>query len=418
MDGGLQDATRRLREACEVLGTPDDVYETLKHPKETLVASLPVRMDDGRLHHFEAWRCRYCDLRGPTKGGIRFHASVSMDEVVTLAFWMTFKTACVDLPFGGAKGGVRVDPKKLSRRELERLSRAYVRAFAHFSDADRDIPAPDVATNGIVMAWMADEYAALRGRPTPASLTGKPLALAGSRGRAEATGRGAFHVLREMSEALDVGADARVAIQGFGNAARTLAKLLDDAGHRVVAVSDSRGATRADDGLDIQALADHKDETGSVGGFAKTLEPDALLGLDCDILVPAALGGVIHGDNASTVGARVVLEVANGPVTADADAVLAKQGVVVVPDILANAGGVTVSHLEWTQNRCGDYWSLEEVRRRLERRMTTAALAVGEEAAERDVTLRQAAYLQALRRLCQTLDAKGTERFYRAEDRS
>jgi glutamate dehydrogenase (NADP+) len=266
------------------------------------------------------------------------------------------------------------------------------------------------------MAWMADEYRALRGRPSPAPLTGKPLALAGSKGRDEATGRGAFHVLEAMTEAVDVGPGSRVAIQGFGNAARTLAALLDEAGYRVVAVSDSSGAIDAEDGIDVASLAEHKDQTGSVEGFATSLEPDDLLAIDCDVLVLAALGGVIDGDNASAVRARVVLEVANGPLTADADAVIAKRDVTVVPDILANAGGVTVSHLEWTQNRSGEYWSLEDVRERRERRMTATASDGLEEATARNVTLRKAAYLQALRRLCQTLDAKGTERFYRADD--
>jgi glutamate dehydrogenase (NADP+) len=290
-----------------------------------------------------------------------------------------------------------------------------VRAFAGFSEAERDIPAPDVATNGMVMAWLADEYAALRGRPAPASLTGKPLALGGSRGRDEATGRGAFHVLQEMSKNLGVTSGARVAIQGFGNAGRALANLLGDAGYQIVAVSDSGGATRADNGLDIPALAEHKDHTGSVKGFAEALEPDEIVSVDCDVLVPAALGGAIDGDNASNVRAGVVLEVANGPVTAEGDAVLARRGVTVVPDILANAGGVVVSYMEWVQNRNGDYWSLDEVRQRLVRRMSTASRGSSEEAAGRDITLRQAAYVQALRRLCESIDAKGTERFYRAD---
>ena len=411
----FQAARRRLNEATEIAGVPNDVFETLKYPKETLATSLGVRMDDGTLRSFKAWRCRYSDLRGPTKGGIRFHPSVDMDEVMALAFWMTFKTACVDLPFGGAKGGVEVDPKGLSKQELEQLARAYMKAYGDFIGEDRDIPAPDVNTGGIVMAWMADEYNRLQGRPAPAAITGKPLPLGGSKGRTEATGRGAFHVLETLRGELDLPDRPRVVIQGFGNAARHLADLLAAADYKVIAVSDSSGATMNEDGLDIGKLGDHKDEERGVGGFANDLDADDLLTIECDLLVPAALGGVITEENAGDVNAKAILEVANGPITASADDILTDNEVQVVPDILANAGGVTVSYLEWVQNRSGDYWSLDTVRDRLERRMTDEATAISEVASEKSLTLRQAAYVHALERLCRTIDATGTEDFYKAD---
>lgn len=411
----FQGARERLREAADILGTPEDVFQTLKYPKQTLASSITIRRDDGGLESFKAWRCRYSDLRGPTKGGIRFHQGVDMDEVMAMAFWMTFKTACVDLPFGGAKGGIQIDPKDLSKRELERLARAYVRAFGDFIDENRDIPAPDVNTNGIVMAWMADECNRMHGRPAPAAITGKPIALGGSEGRIEATGRGAFHVLESLRDDLGLPDEPTVVIQGFGNAARHLAMLLADRNYRIIAVADSRGVAKDASGLDIEALGVHKEETGGVEGFAEDGDLDDLLTMDCDLLVPAALGGVITGDNAPDIQAKLVLEVANGPTTAEADAILEDRGRQVIPDILANAGGVTVSYLEWVQNRTGDYWSLDTVRDRLAARMCAAAKRVADVAADRGLTLRRAAYVHALERLCATIDAMGTERFYNGE---
>ena len=408
-------ARKRLEEAVELAGSPPDVYERLKYPKQTLAATLTIRLDNGALRSFKSWRCRYSDLRGPTKGGIRFHPDVGIDEVMALAFWMTFKTACVNLPFGGAKGGVCVDPGSLSKRELERLSRAYVRAFQDFIGPDRDIPAPDVNTGGIVMAWMADEHDRLTGHPEPAALTGKPTALGGSQGRNAATGRGAFHVLEALRDRLELDRNAAIAIQGFGNAAVDFAKLAADAGHHIVAVSDSGGATCDSSGLDPQALFDHKAKTGSVAGYAGDMDADGLLGTECDLLVPAALGGVLTADNADSVKARAILEVANGAVVSDADACLAEAGVTVVPDILANAGGVTVSYFEWVQNRSGDYWSLETVQKRLDQRITRESALIAERADSDDLTLRQAAYGHALERLCEAIDATGTEAFYGAE---
>ena len=405
----------RLERAAEIVGIHPDVMEVLRYPKETLAVSLPIRMDDGSIEPLKAFRCRYSDIRGPTKGGIRFHPSVNIDEVMALAFWMTMKTAVVDLPYGGAKGGVAVDTKKLSPTELERVSRAYVRAFAEMIDEHRDIPAPDMYTGGIVIAWMTDEIATLKRRPMPAAITGKPLQLGGSLGRDTATGDGAFICLEALRDRLDLEGGATVAIQGYGNAARVFAERAAAAGLKVIAVSDSRGAAHDPDGLDLDALARHKDETGTVGGFAGDLDPDELLTTPCDLLVPAALDGVIDAAVAKTLQTRVILEIANGPVTPDADAVLAERGIEAIPDILANAGGVTVSYFEWVQNKTGDYWPADEIERRLTQRMQAATEAVLAKAEKHDTSLRNAAYILALGRLCEAVSASGTQAYYNGE---
>lgn len=408
----FEEIKARLDAAAGILGVHEDVVAVLRYPKETLCASLPVRRDDGSITVLEGYRCRYSEIRGPTKGGIRFHPSVSIDEVVALAFWMTMKTAVVDLPFGGAKGGVAVDTQKLSPRELEGVARAYVRAFDDMIDENRDIPAPDMYTGGIVIAWMTDEIATLKRRPMPAAITGKPRQLGGSLGRDTATGDGAFLCLEHLEGHLGLGAGAAIAIQGFGNAARAFAVRAAAAGYRITAVSDSSGATRDPDGLDLDGLARHKDATGSVAGFARDLAAEALLQSECDLLVPAALGHVIDADLARELRCKTVLEIANGPVQPAADAVLAKRGIEVVPDILANAGGVVVSYYEWVQNRTGNYWTAGEVADRLAERLRTSADAVLERGRRQACGLRQGAYLLALERLCAAVAAKGTQAFY------
>ena len=305
-------------------------------------------MDDGSRKSFVAWRCRYDDTRGPTKGGIRFHPASTADEVETLAFWMTIKCAVMNLPYGGGKGAVQVDPRKLSKAELERISRAYMQAFARTVGPDRDIPAPDVYTNAMVMGWMADEYAQIVGQHEPAVITGKPIALGGSLGRSDATARGGYYLVRHLAK--DLGLNGlRIAVQGFGNAGQHIARLFAADGHKIVAVSDSQGAVRAEAGLDVDMLVEAKDKGNSVASTAgqgghEFLSADELVGVDCDLLVPAALENMIDENNAAAVKAKLVLELANGPVTSEADAILAKNGVVVLPDILANAGGVTVSY--------------------------------------------------------------------------
>jgi glutamate dehydrogenase (NADP+) len=332
--------------------------------------------------------------------------------VMALAFWMTMKTAVVDLPYGGAKGGVAVDTKELSPTELERVSRAYVRAFAEMIDEHRDIPAPDMYTGGIVIAWMTEEIATLKRRPMPAAITGKPLQLGGSLGRDTATGDGAFICLEALARRLKLGRGATIAIQGYGNAARVFAGRAARAGYRVIAVSDSSGAAHDPDGLDLEALGRHKDASGSVGGFAGDLDPDDLLTTPCDLLVPAALDGVIEEINARDLQCKAVLEIANGPVTPAADAILEERGIEAVPDILANAGGVAVSYLEWVQNKTGDYWPAEEIERRLSQRMQASTEAVLAKAENYDTNLRNAAYILALGRLCDAISATGTQTYY------
>ncbi|MBN9472361.1 MULTISPECIES: Glu/Leu/Phe/Val family dehydrogenase [unclassified Bosea (in: a-proteobacteria)] len=416
-DSLLDHALVRLDDAARHLNIDPDVIEKLKFARETTKARLMIRMDDGSRKSFLAWRCRYDDTRGPTKGGIRFHPSSTIDEVETLAFWMTFKCAVMNLPYGGGKGAVQVDPRQLSKAELERLARAYIQAFARIIGPDRDIPAPDVYTNAMIMGWMADEYAQIVGQAEPAVITGKPIALGGSLGRNDATARGGYYLVRHLAGELGLGDGMRVAVQGFGNAGQFIARLLDGDGHKIVAVSDSEGAVFAPNGLDIGALlsakASGKSVLSTVGAHGhEALSADALIGVDCDLLVPAALENMIHEDNAAQVKARIVLELANGPITSEADAILDERGVIVLPDILANAGGVTVSYFEWVQNRQGFYWPLEEIHDRLRTIMEREGRAIWGVSKDKGVSMRTAAYVHALSRLAEAIEAHGTQSFF------
>jgi len=416
-DSLLDRALVRLEAAASHLAIDQDVLEKLKYPRETTKMRLMIRMDDGSRKSFLAWRCRYDDTRGPTKGGIRFHPDSTVEEVETLAFWMTFKCAVMDLPYGGGKGAVRVDPRKLSKTELERLSRAYMQAFARVVGPDRDIPAPDVYTNAMIMGWMADEYSQIVGEVSPAVITGKPIALGGSLGRNDATARGGYYLVRHLAEELGLGARQRVAIQGFGNAGQFYASLAAADGHAIVAVSDSAGAIHAPAGLDVDKLIAGKTAGRSVADLAgelgaSVIDPADLIGVDCELLVPAALEDMITVANAASIKAKVVLELANGPVTPDADKILEERGVVVLPDILANAGGVTVSYFEWVQNRQGFYWDLEEIHQRLKKIMEREGRAVWNIARDRKVTARTAAYVHALSRLSTAIAAHGTQSFF------
>jgi glutamate dehydrogenase (NADP+) len=412
----LDQALTRLDEAAAHLHMDGDVLEKLKYPRETTKVRLMIRMDDGSRKSFMAWRCRYDDTRGPTKGGIRFHPESTIEEVETLAFWMTMKCAVMNLPYGGGKGAVRVDPHALSKAELERLSRAYMQAFSKIVGPDRDIPAPDVYTNSMIMGWMADEYASIVGQSTPAVITGKPISLGGSLGRDDATARGGYYLVKNLAAELGLTPGARVAIQGFGNAGQHIASLLGADGYKIVAVSDSKGAIHCEAGLDVAKLLAAK-KIGSVVGLAgsdgiKVIDADTITAVDCEILVPAALEDLIHKDNAADVKARVVLELANGPITPEADVILEKNGVTVLPDILANAGGVTVSYFEWVQNRQGYYWSAEEVRSRLQDTMDREGRAVWTLAKDRGITVRSAAYVHALSRVAGAIEAHGTQKFF------
>jgi glutamate dehydrogenase (NADP+) len=412
----------RLEEAARVAEVSGDTLERLRLPHSVLKVSIPVRMDDGSLQTFPGYRVRYDDTLGPTKGGIRFHPNVNVDEVQSLAFWMTFKCAALDLPFGGGKGGVTVDSKALSLHELERLSRGYVDSVADFIGPDIDVPAPDMYTNEMVMGWMVDQYSTIRRALMPAAFTGKPIAIGGSRGRATATSDGAFFVLSTLLPKLTESGRAKfdgqppsVAIQGFGNAGAELARLLKDDGYRVLAVSDSKRALYSPDGLDVDALRREKRDTGGLpsDGPFEAIDQAELLELDVDVLAPAALENVITEENADRVKAQVVLEVANGPTSLQADAILADRGITVIPDILANAGGVTVSYYEWAQNRTGIRWDAAEVRERLEKRMVGAAQEIWGLAADRDISLRTAAYALGLERISAAVDATGAAEAYR-----
>ncbi len=421
----LSDANRRLERALKYVSISEDASERLRYPKASLTVSIPVRMDDGRLKVFQGYRVRYDDTRGPTKGGIRFHPDVTLDEVQSLAFWMTFKCAALNLPLGGAKGGVTVNPKELSKFELERLSRGYIDAIANFIGPDVDIPAPDVYTNPMIMGWMMDQYSIIRRKLSPAVITGKPLSMGGSQGRNTATGTGAFYVLQAMMTKFDrTPQDTTVAVQGFGNAGSVIARLLFDAGYKVVAVSDSQGGVYAPAGLDIPSIQQFKTSTSSLkavyceGSVCNIVQDhavitnDELLALDVDILIPAALENQITAENANAIQARYIFEVANGPITSEADRILEAKDIYVFPDILVNAGGVTVSYFEWVQNRSGLYWSVEDVNARLKTMMVTEGERIWKIAQDLDISPRTAAYVHALERLGDALNDKGTRDYY------
>ena len=420
MEEMLRGALGHLDEAAKYTEVQPEVLEKLRYPKEVLSARLLVRMDDRSRRSFLAWRCRYDDTRGPTKGGIRFHPDASLDEVVTLAFWMTFKCAVAGLPYGGGKGAIQVDPRQLSKAELERLSRAYVHAFAKMIGPDKDIPAPDVYTNAMIMGWMADEYSSLVGYPSPGVITGKPIALGGSRGRDDATARGGFYLLKHLQEQLGLnGSGERTAvIQGFGNAGYFIARLLHEDGWRILGISDSRNGIYSPSGLDPQAVMVSKDKSGQVARHAEEtsgvdlLDNRELLCIPCDLLVPAAMEDQIDAEIGRNLDARVILELANGPVTAEADSILKERGVIVLPDILANAGGVTVSYFEWVQNRQGFYWPVEEVRLRLQKIMQEEGMHVWNKAQQKSISLRTAAYVHGLDRLSEAIEAHGTQLYF------
>ena len=424
----FEDAVQRVVQIGAEAGVSPETIDSLLHPRECLMASLPVRMDDGSTRYFQSYRCRYNWSLGPTKGGIRFHPQVSLEEVQALALWMTIKCAVANLPYGGAKGGVIVDPKQLSPLELERLSRAYMRAMADVVGPDRDIPAPDVYTNARIMGWMVDEYEAIHRRRAPAVITGKPIGLGGSHGREEATGRGAFIVIQELAKQIGLApANTRVALQGFGNAGYHVARLLDEAGYRIVAVSDSKGGILSEEGFDIESLYQHKQETRELRGVYcegsvcelvdhQKITNQELLELDVDMLIPAALEGVITPDNVERVKAPIIVEVANGPLSGGVDSILEARGTRVVPDVLANAGGVTVSYFEWVQNKQGYPWTLDQVRARLQDVLSTAFGEIWNVHQDEKRSLRGAAYAIAMRRIADAIGAQGTRGYFQGGD--
>jgi glutamate dehydrogenase (NAD(P)+) len=397
--------------AADLLNLDNGLRAVLREPVRELHVTLPVRMDDDSVRTFKGFRVQYNDARGPSKGGIRFHPDETIDTVRALAAWMTWKTAVMDLPLGGGKGGIICNPKTLSERELERLSRAYINAIAWIIGPERDIPAPDVYTTPQIMGWMMDEFSKHRGYTTPGVITGKPMTLWGSLGRDDATARGAMYAIREAAKVLSLDlSKARVAIQGFGNAGTFGMALAQQMfGCTVVAVSDSQGGIYDPAGLDYREVHEFKDATGSVIGFptAQAISNADILEVDAEILIPAALESQITAENASRVRAKIVAEEANGPTVPEADEILFSRGVFVIPDFLCNAGGVTVSYFEWVQNQRGMPWELEDVHKRLDRKMTRAFNETLEASRRHKVDMRKGAYCVAVGRVAEAVRARG-----------
>jgi len=392
------------------LGSLARWVETLKRPKRILIVDVPIEMDDGSIAHFEGYRVQHNLSRGPGKGGVRFHQDVTLSEVMALSAWMSVKNAAVNVPYGGAKGGIRVDPRKLSKGELERLTRRYTSEIGLLIGPTKDIPAPDVNTNGQIMSWMMDTYSMNTGSTATGVVTGKPVDLGGSLGRVEATGRGVFTVGVEACKLIGLPIEgARVAVQGFGNVGGTAGKLFADAGAKVVAVQDHTGTISNANGLDVAALLEHVRSQGGVGGFAgaQAIEAEDFWAVDCDILIPAALEGQINKDNAQRIKAKLVIEGANGPTTPEADDILHDKGVLVLPDVIANAGGVTVSYFEWVQDFSSFFWSEDEINARLVRIMQEAFAGVWQVAQENKVSLRTATFIVACKRILSAREMRG-----------
>ena len=405
-------AQQQLDESAKKLGLDQATHEFLRWPQREFRFTLPVKMDNGRTRVFHAYRVQYNSARGPTKGGLRWHPDETIDTVRALAAWMTWKTAVVNIPLGGGKGGVTCNPKEMTETEKERLARAYIRAVARELGVHRDVPAPDVYTNPQIMAWMMDEYEVILGESHPGVITGKPIAIGGSEGRGDATARGGVYVVREASQ--KIGLDptkATYAIQGFGNAGQYAATLHAEilGGGRLVAVSDSSGGIVNKDGIDPEEIVRFKLETGKVSGFpgSQSITNEELLELDVDILYPAALEGVITETNAGNIKAKLICELANGPTTPAGDEILHKKGTLILPDFLANAGGVTVSYFEQVQNTYNYYWSLEDIHTQLNRRMTDAFNAVFDTREKANVHMRLAAYMVSVTRVAEACKLRG-----------
>ena len=408
MDNPFVNAQVQIKEAAKYLNLRSDEVEILKWPDRVLKFHIPVRMDDGSIKLFEGFRSQHNNARGPYKGGVRFHPNVSEDEVKALSTWMTWKCAIAGIPFGGGKGGIVVDPAKLSGGELERLSRGYVQKIVEIIGPDRDIPAPDVNTDGRIMGWFVDEYNKLAGQELNATFTGKPLEIGGSLGREKATGLGAVFILEALAKEYGLNpAKTTIAVQGIGNVGFWFAKLASDRGFKIVAISDSKCGIYNKKGIDPMSCLKYKQQNGNLKGFAAEITNDELLKLDVDILVPAALENVINKSNAAKIQARYIIEAANGPVTPEADKILFKKGVTTVPDVLANAGGVTVSYFEWVQNRMGYYWTESEVDSKLEVIMKSAFVSAIEQSRTHKVDMRIGSYLVAIQRVIDAMKIRG-----------
>ena len=401
----------RFNIAAQALGLDDEVYNVLKSPAKQVIVTLPITMDDGSIQVFEGFRVIHSNILGPSKGGVRYDMGVNLDEVKALAAWMTWKCAVVDIPYGGAKGGITCNPRTMSAGEIERLTRSYTSSMAHIFGADRDIPAPDMGTGPREMAWMMDEFSKMQGMTVNAMVTGKPLVLGGSLGRTEATGRGVMvSALAAMAKLKIIPSQATCAVQGFGNVGSFAAKLLEERGTKIIAISDVTGAYVNEKGLDIEACIEYRNNNnGHLEGYkdAEQISGDELLTLPVDVLVPAAMEDVITEKIAEKVKARLIVEGANGPTQAKADKIINEKGIMVAPDILANAGGVTVSYFEWVQNRLGYKWTGERVNRRSDRIMKDAFDKVYKTSIEYKVSMRIAAYIVAIDKVAKTYKYRG-----------
>jgi glutamate dehydrogenase (NAD(P)+) len=404
-------ALKQLDEASKVVGIDKGMHDVLAQPKRILIVSIPTRMDNDEIHVFTGFRSQHNDARGPFKGGIRYHPQVSIDEVKALSMWMTWKCAIANIPYGGGKGGIICNPKQMSTGELERMTRRYAYAIADIIGPHTDIPAPDVYTGGKEMSWIMDTYSALKGNfVQPEVITGKPLAIGGSLGRNEATGRGLSFTVREAAKKLGINLRAAtVAVQGFGNAGQFAAQLLEEMGAKVVAVSDSQGGISNENGISIGSVRAHKEKTRSVVGFpgSKSISNEEILETNCTILIPAALENQITKNNAANVSAKLVAEAANGPTTPEADEILHKNKIMVIPDVLANSGGVTVSYFEWLQNLRREYWTEEQVNSMLDKKMTEAFSDVYDTHDKYQVNMRKASIALAVGRVTEAIKTRG-----------
>ena len=404
-------ALKQLDEAAKLIKLDKGLHQVLASPKRVLTVSLPVKMDKGEIRVFTGYRSQHNDARGPYKGGIRYHPQVTIDEVKALSMWMTWKCAVADIPYGGGKGGIICNPKEMSDGELERMTRRYAYAIADIIGPHTDIPAPDVYTGGKEMAWIMDTYSALKGNfVQPEIITGKPIAIGGSLGRNEATGRGLGFTVREAAKKLKINMKtATVAVEGFGNAGQFASQFVEEQGAKVIAASDSRGGIYNKTGMEVAALRKHKERTGSVVGFpgAKSMSNEELLETECTILIPAALENQITGKNAGKVKAKIMAEAANGPTTPEADDILYRNKILIIPDILANGGGVTVSYFEWLQNLRRDYWTEAEVNERLDNNITKAFLDVYDTHEKYSVNMREASTVLAVNRVVEAVKIRG-----------
>ncbi|HJS63487.1 MAG TPA: Glu/Leu/Phe/Val dehydrogenase [Nitrososphaeraceae archaeon] len=407
----FQVALKQLEEAAKILNLDKGMFDVLSHPKRVLTVSIPVKMDDGSMRVFTGYRSQHNDARGPYKGGIRYHPDVTIDEVKALSMWMTWKCAIADIPYGGGKGGIICNPKEMSENELERMTRRFAYMISDIIGPHTDIPAPDVYTGGKEMAWIMDTYSALKGNfVQPELITGKPIPIGGSLGRNEATGRGLAYTVREAAKELGINMkESTIVVQGFGNAGQFSSKLVQDQGGKVIAASDTQGAIINSEGISADALMKHKKETGSVAGFdgSRSISNEELLETECTVLIPAALENQITKNNAGKIKAKIVAEAANGPTTPEADEVLYKNGILVIPDILANGGGVTVSYFEWLQNLRRDYWTEDEVNHRLDKNITKSFHDVYDAHKRYNVDMRKAATLLAINRVAEATKIRG-----------